>query len=498
MALRVSKKAVAAACLAALGAWAAISAGSGSLGDGVQQTSTVSSTGVQTSTVGTSSGTGTTATTTTGVTAASLAVPAFPGAEGYAKHITGGRGGAVCQVTNLNDSGAGSLRACVAASGPRTIVFRTSGTITLASPLALLNGNVTIAGQTAPPPGIQLRMATSSQGQPMYIKGARAANVIIRHMKFRPSSPGLNPALSDCFTIDNSNSVYLDHLSCSYAYDEGLNGHRDVSLVTISDSIIGPNVDPHSKGSLWCSDPISVCGKITERLNLYFSNRDRNPNLDGKGGASYPFDAINNFYYNPLSEFAEIWCSYPGGVATNGTHANFVGNIFRRGPATIKNRYAFGFYPNSSGASCTPRVWQAGNEFGLGVLLANNAGLLATAPIGTLSAPARSPADASTWIQAKVGAFWWARDALDSRIVADAFAGTGPAVIIKAPDQYLALPLLAAKAAPVDTDRDGMSDQWESASGFNPGLADGNGDADADGYTNLEEYLAARAEGDQR
>ena len=432
------------------------------------------------------------------VAAASGAVLAFPGAEGYAKFITGGRGGKVCQVTNLNNSGAGSLRACVAATGRRTIVFRTSGTITLDAPLPILAGNVTIAGQTAPPPGIELRMKPTSKGQPLYVKGAAAANVIVRHLKFRPTSPGKNVAMSDCFTIENSNSVYLDHVSCSYAYDEGLNGHQDVSLVTISNSIIGPNIDPHSKGSLWCSDPISACGRITDRLNLYFSNRDRNPNLQGRGGADYPFDAINNYYYNPQSAFAEIWCSYSGGIATNGTYANFVGNVFRRGPATIQNRFAFRFNPDSAGTACTPQVWQSGNDIGAGILLTDDPRFFAAGPVSTLSAPVRSPTDATTWIQARVGAFWWARDALDARIVADAFNGKGPAAIIKSPAGYLSLPALITKKGPTDTDGDGMSNEWESANGFNPGLAEHNGDADADGYTNLEEYLAARAEGDQR
>lgn len=428
---------------------------------------------------------------------AALAAPAFPGAEGYGKDVTGGRGGTVCQVTNLADSGAGSLRACVNATGPRTVVFRTSGTITLNSPLAILNGNLTIAGQTAPPPGIQLRMASTSTGQPMYMKGPKSANVLIRHLKFRPGTPGRNSALVDCFTVENTQGAYLDHVSCAFAYDEGLNGHKDVKLVTVAESIIGPNVNPHSKGSLWCSDAINYCGQMTEKLNLYFSNRDRNPNVDGKGGAAFKFDYLNNILYNARSQFAELWCSRSGNIPTNGTHANFIANAFWRGPATLSGRNAFDLYADTID-KCTPKAWQSGNELDPGVNLTNAPQYLASSQIGTLSAPVLSVAAAKSRIQSRVGAFWWSRDTLDARIVADTFARKGPAYIITSPSQYGGVPVLAVRAAPADYDRDGMSDAWERENGFNPALADNNGDADGDGFTNLEEYLAARAEGDQR
>jgi len=91
------------------------------------------------------------------LTGTAQAIPAFPGAEGFGADSVGGRGGRVIEVTNLQQSGTGSLRACVEASGPRTCVFHVGGTIELTSGLAIQNPYITIAGQTAPGGGITLK-----------------------------------------------------------------------------------------------------------------------------------------------------------------------------------------------------------------------------------------------------------------------------------------------------------------------------------------------------
>ncbi len=110
-------------------------------------------------------------------------VPAFPGAEGFGARSQGGRGGRVIEVINLNDSGPGSLRAAVEAEGPRIVVFRTGGTITLKSGLNITHPFITVAGQTAPGGGITLRNDPSNRGTPLTIS---THDVVVRYLRSRP------------------------------------------------------------------------------------------------------------------------------------------------------------------------------------------------------------------------------------------------------------------------------------------------------------------------
>ena len=149
---------------------------------------------------------------------------AFPGAEGFGTDTSGGRGGQVCAVTNLNDSGAGSLRACVEMPGPRFVVFRTGGTILLQDRIAVTQPFITIAGQTAPGGGITLRMApaTGSDKGTMLVA---THDVVIRYMRFRPGDGGAAGDSDDAMMIyePGVHDVVVDHCSFSWAVDENVN-----------------------------------------------------------------------------------------------------------------------------------------------------------------------------------------------------------------------------------------------------------------------------------
>jgi hypothetical protein len=179
------------------------------------------------------------------------AVPAFPGAQGGGALSKGGRAGKVHQVTNLNDSGLGSLRACVDANGPRTCVFRTGGTITLASPLIVANPFITIAGQTAPGGGIQITGPNSPGGHTLYIT---THDVVVRYLRVRRGWYAGETCTSTCATnvliLSNHAShdphdIMLDHVSLEWSAYEAIIGlgSNDVPHVprssTVSWSLLG-------------------------------------------------------------------------------------------------------------------------------------------------------------------------------------------------------------------------------------------------------------------
>src|ERR1043165_1574698 len=145
-------------------------------------------------------------------------VVAFPGAEGFGAHSLGGRGGKVIEVTNLNDSGPGSLRECATAQGPRICVFRTGGTITTQSEIVVRNPFLTIAGQTAPGGGITLRASQNYTGETLVVS---THDVVIRDIRFRAGASAVPNSVRRSLTLNNGGyNIILDHDSLSWATDQ--------------------------------------------------------------------------------------------------------------------------------------------------------------------------------------------------------------------------------------------------------------------------------------
>lgn len=207
-------------------------------------------------------------------------VLAFPGAEGYGRKTTGGRGGEVYHVTNLNDSGEGSLRDAVSKPN-RIIIFDVSGIVRLESALVINQHNLTIAAQTAPGDGIVL------YGDRVSFSGAK--NLICRYLRIRMGMNG--PKGKDAAGLADGTDMIFDHLSVTWGRDENfsINAGGKADNITIQNSIIGQGLQNHSCGGLIQTD---VDHGITLYRNLYIDNKTRNPKVKGLN------QFVNNVVYN--------------------------------------------------------------------------------------------------------------------------------------------------------------------------------------------------------
>ena len=428
----------------------------------------------------------------TGTVPVAASVRAFPGAEGYGTDTPGGRGGRICQVTNLNDSGTGSLRACVESSGPRTVIFRTGGTINLQSRMTVSDPFLTIAGQTAPGDGITLRMAPGSSTDQGTMQ-VETHDVVIRYVRFRPGDNGSGDDSHDALQIYKAgvSNVVVDHSSFSWAIDENVNTYDESHDITVSNSIISEALSnsthpqgEHSKGML--AGGVNA-HNISIHHNLFASNVDRNPQVSGVSVA----DIRNNVVYNygdGSGDGVTLISSSKGEP-----DVNWVGNYYKPGPDSDPSRPEFATYDGSTGSTHewygegNMRWTSSGDQ---AARVASGAVGRRTTAFATPAVTTTSAAQAYTDVLDGAGASL-VRDAVDERIVAEVRNGTG-SIKDSATGLY---PTLATGTPPADSDGDGMPDAFESAHGTDPGSPDANGDVDGDGYTNIEDWFNGLVDG---
>jgi pectate lyase len=406
----------------------------------------------------------------------SCALAAFPGCEGFGCATPGGRGGRVIHVTNLNDSGGGSLRAALSAAGPRIVVFDTGGTITLRSSLRIQKPYVTVAGQTAPGGGIQLRMDPS---QNTGLIDINTHDVVIRGMKLRQGS---HAAVDAAIPMEatGADNVVIDHNSIYWGTDENVTLYTGARNVTVSWNIIAEGLSrsthyegEHSRGLFISGDD---AGPTSAHHNLIAHNMRRSP----EGSQHDVMDIRNNVIYNAGTHQTLI-SDLRSNVGTN-----WVGNLYKPGPSTISTKEMEG---HRNGGSSVP-LYASGNMRWDG----RSARMNSVAKRWLVSSPTPAPRVTTTSAEqayvdvlAGAGARTQGLDAADARVLRDVERGTGR--IIDDPAEVGGWPDLAAGRPPKDSDRDGMPDRWESARGLNPSVDDSAGDRDWNGWTNVEEYL---------
>lgn len=396
---------------------------------------------------------------------------AFPGAAGWGRFAKGARAtssATVYHVTNLNDSGTGSLRDAVSQPN-RIVVFDVAGVIRIYSRL-IFSSNLYVAGQTAPGEGITVYGdGTSFSG---------ADNIIVRYMRFRMGTVGTND--KDAAGIANGQNMIFDHCSFSWGQDENFSINWDnkgtaPQNITLMNSIVGQGLMTHSAGGLMQAD------KITLYRILLVDNSTRNFKV--KGTNQY----VNNLVYN--------WKNYAynmGGDSEGTSYVNIEGNLFINGPAVGGDALTggnsdFHFYGNDN--------WQDKNRNGV----FDPSEFTGTGGGDKVSTPYDYP-ELEKWagnslidnLLPDVGASLPYRDIADCYMIDEVKSfGTKGALIARETELPIGAPdtwNMYKGTKKQDTDGDGMPDAWEEANGTNPSVADATVVA-ANGYLNIENYI---------
>lgn len=450
--------------------------------------------------------------------------PAFPGAEGFGRYTTGGRGGAVYHVTTLEDTNSkGSFRWACNQKGARTIVFDVSGTIYLTSSLNLQYGDVTIAGQTAPGDGICIA------DWPFTIK---ADNVILRYLRFRCGNRNVAHHEGDGLGAMDRHDIIVDHCSVSWSIDECLSVYGSKNLTVqwciASQSLqnAGHSKGAHGYGGNWGGSGASY------HHNLMVHHTSRTPRLGPRPSTQTDerMDMRNNVIYNWGGE---------GCYGGEGMNVNIVNNYYKPGPTTEKRDqtrqmriaavgirtssytahdsdkpnewdkmwHVWGkYYVNGNVNTKYPKVTKDNWTYGIYNQIDNskvdNTYTQATKdsirldqPMAFVAVTTHSAHDAYERVLDYAGCSK-SRDELDAVIINDVrdsiatYTGNGCTPgIINTQDDAGGWPTLTGKKAPKDSDGDGIPDDWEDIHGLDMDDASDGKKVTASGYTNLEIYL---------
>ncbi len=474
---------------------------------------------------------------TTIISAAAMAqAPAFPGAEGHGRYVTGGRGGTVYHVTNLNDSGTGSLREALGKSGKRTIVFDVAGTINLKSDIQIKKGDVTVAGQTAPGDGITLANYTINMS---------ANNVIIRFIRSRRGNAvDINEGADAIWGRQRSN-IILDHCSFSWSIDEVAsfydNRNFTMQWCTIAEALnnAGHGKGAHGYGGIWGGKGASFHHNLLIHLN------NRAPRFNG---ARYAWSGYDTSKYPNTIQAERVdfrncvmynWGSGGCYGGPGGGYINMINNYYKAGPGTTnKTRvtqvsksdsgnggdnpfpnytsryYINGNYVTAAGSNAANYDWKGvvydsgiptvngercmedqNNYYGEG---AGYVKIKLDEPIDAGEVTTHNAEIAYLKVMQYAGASL-SRDSHDERYMRETQNGTAEYMgsvtktkgIIDSQNDVGGWPTLNSGTAPLDSDKDGMPNDWETANGLNPNSNDAN-QYTIDSYkyyTNLEVYI---------
>jgi pectate lyase len=449
--------------------------------------------------------------------------PAFPGAQGGGAGSRGGRGGIVCEVKNLNDSGANSFRYCVTRPEKRTVVFRVSGVIQLATGgIRIFHPFLTVAGQTAPGGGIEISGRDISENVILVY----THDVIWRYTRIRKGYNSGSPAGSQAGTIvyiaNGSYNVIFDHNSFSWSQDECMNPwtnerslkeSRATHNVTLSWNLAAEGLKGHSTGLLIGANPgngfTQNMTEIDAHHNLMMNFDHRLPLVQGTPDMRY----VNNITYN--------WAYYAGQWLGSGSW-DIIGNLFKAGPMTrgVKNIHEIQLSERGSPDQCCapPSAYVAGNK---GPHLTNSSGdnwtmvARVTGENGDETGPApaiwrrnaslpreKFPIVADDVNQLEnsllptvgasqrldcVGNWVINRDSVDVRLVREYSSEQGMQPVNET--QVGGFPVISNSESCADSDHDGIPDAWERKHHLSTHHRPQANEIGSDGYTNLERYL---------